>query len=235
MRPSASLENQMRSPETAYAPPPYSWTRERTLNGAGVTSTGPRPVSSVRPVTSARRPARTRTLRPPSPGRPSSQAIRPASRLTDESRMVSATMASGVIGDGHAPYGSVLMPAGPASRASSSSSSPRRRPGASRPRPNAGAGTRYMAGPDKGESPGHSLGLPASPPGTRYMAGPDKGERAADPGARPGSCRSASGTCTGGVRKTTSGGPGPKVQFGRPCGAGRDAAATAPGAGDRTE
>ena len=93
-RSSSKLENQTRSPDTAYAPPPYSCTRDRTLNGGGVTSSGS-PASFVR----------TRTLRPPSPGRPSSQPSRPASRVTDASRIVSATMASGVIGDGHVAVG----------------------------------------------------------------------------------------------------------------------------------
>ena len=92
IRPSSKFENQVRSPAVAYAPPPYSCTRDRTLNGGGVTSTA-RPAASVR----------TRTLRPPSAGRPSSQAMRPASSVTDASRIVSATMASGVMGEGHVP------------------------------------------------------------------------------------------------------------------------------------
>ena len=40
-RPSSKSENQTRSPETAYAPPPYSCTRDRTLNGGGRDIPGP--------------------------------------------------------------------------------------------------------------------------------------------------------------------------------------------------
>src|SRR6476620_3799909 len=73
-------------PATTYEPPPYSWTRERTLNGAGVSS-------EVEPSAAAR----TRVRRPPSAGRPSTQ------------QMSSPTTSSIRIGERHAPYGATTM------------------------------------------------------------------------------------------------------------------------------
>ena len=61
-RPSENEEATMRPPSTRKEPPPYSWTRLRTLNGSGVSSrVAP---SGVR---------RMSVRRPPSDGRPSIQ------------------------------------------------------------------------------------------------------------------------------------------------------------------
>src|SRR5258705_2526872 len=81
-------------PTTMYDPPPYSWTRERTSNGAGVSS-------AVEPSAAAR----TRTCRPSSTGRPSSQKLPSPSIHGSFSRTTSPTTSSTRIGERHAPYG----------------------------------------------------------------------------------------------------------------------------------
>src|SRR6187200_2603230 len=81
-------------PTTTYEPPPYSCTRERTLNGAGVSS-------DVEPSAAAR----TRVRRPPSAGRPSTQKMSSPSIHGSASWMTSPTTSSIRIGERHAPYG----------------------------------------------------------------------------------------------------------------------------------
>src|SRR5688572_17834862 len=77
-----------------YEPPPYSCTRDRTLNGAGVRSL-------VEPSGAAR----TRTRRPSSAGRPSTQNTSSPSIHGSASMMTSPTTSSIRIGERHAPYG----------------------------------------------------------------------------------------------------------------------------------
>src|SRR6476659_8113201 len=85
-------------PTTTYEPPPYSWTRERTLNGAGVSS-------EVEPSAAAR----TMVRRPPSAGRPSTQKMSSPSIHGSASWMTSPTTSSIRIGERHAPYGATTM------------------------------------------------------------------------------------------------------------------------------
>jgi len=93
---SAKLENQIVSPATAHAPPPYSWTRVRTLNGAGVTTRGaPSAPSSIT------------ALRPPSCGRLCSHNARsPAMRGAPTGRTPAATRPAEMV-DGQVPNGRV--------------------------------------------------------------------------------------------------------------------------------
>ena len=75
-------------PLASQAPPPYSWTRVRALNGGGLTSeTAPWAV------------ARTMTLRPPSAGRDSVQRMASPSMATLPMVTDSATMAPAVTGE----------------------------------------------------------------------------------------------------------------------------------------
>ena len=77
--------------------PPYSYTRVRTLNGAGVTSRAA--PSGVR---------RTITLRPPSAGRISAQYTSSPSSWIGPSCTESWTIRSAVMGDFHEPYGALV-------------------------------------------------------------------------------------------------------------------------------
>src|SRR5215467_11868115 len=88
----------MSPPRARYAPPPYSCTRVRALNGSAI-------ISLVRPP---RR--RTITLRPPSDGRPSIQYVSAPSRCGLEKLTLLATILSVVIGERHSPYSAVVRP-----------------------------------------------------------------------------------------------------------------------------
>ena len=92
MRWSSKFENHTVPPSAIHAPPPYSCTRVRALNGAGFTSaTVPSGV------------IRTMTLRPPSDGRPSVHRMASPSMATCPMLMDSATMASAVMGERQEP------------------------------------------------------------------------------------------------------------------------------------
>src|SRR5439155_19488323 len=86
-----------RSPETRYAAPPYSWTRERALNSSGVIRVSVPSVSR-----------RTSTCRPLSSGRPSiHQRIPsiPCGSLRKTTRSVSRSILKG---EAHDPNGAVI-------------------------------------------------------------------------------------------------------------------------------
>ena len=85
---SAKFEKTTVPPATTYEPPPYSWTRVRTLNGGG-----------VRSVVEPSADALTRTRRPPSAGRASSQYTSSPSTHGSARPMTSPT--TSLDGDGH--------------------------------------------------------------------------------------------------------------------------------------
>ena len=93
---SAKLEKYTTPSATRNAPPPYSWTLVRTLNGVGVNS-----------VVLPSGPRRTITIRPPSEGRISTQYTSSPSRAICPRPTAPDTIREVVIGDFHEPYGAV--------------------------------------------------------------------------------------------------------------------------------
>src|SRR5450759_28576 len=93
-----------RSPAARYAPPPYSWTRVRTLIPGGLTSRAP-----------PARVHRTSVWRPPSSARPSSHVMASPSQRASASRTNPAATRSRATGELQLPYGATTT--GPASSA----------------------------------------------------------------------------------------------------------------------
>ena len=96
-RPSAAFEATIRPRPPRTSAPPYSWTRLRTLNGAGVSS-------RVAPSS----PWRSSVRRPPSADRPSSQYTSSPSTAASARPTDAAATSSTSIGDAQLPYGATV-------------------------------------------------------------------------------------------------------------------------------